>query len=141
MALPDDFGVEADARIDISVRSMDEVLTVSRQVTDFCRRRGLDERRSYISGLCLEEMAGNIVEHGFTSDRRPHMIDIRVVHKNDDLVLRIRDDCRPFNPKERNDLTDPADMIRNIGIRLVYKTARDVEYQSVLGLNVLTIRI
>ncbi|MBQ9008487.1 MAG: ATP-binding protein [Clostridia bacterium] len=140
MVVPEGFGVEADARIDITVQNMDEVLKVSRNVTDFCKRRGIDGRRAYMAGLCLEEMAGNIVAHGFTKDSKKHLIDIRVVHKKD-LLLRIRDDCVPFNPKERNELTNGPDRFRNMGIKMVYKAARDVKYQSVLGMNVLTIRI
>ena len=141
LVFPEGFGVSEDARIDISVRNMDEVLTVSQNVTDFCNRRGVDGRRAYMAGLCLEEMAGNIVAHGFTKDKKSHLIDIRVVDTKDDLVLRIRDDCVPFDPKERNDLTAGGDRFRNMGIKMVYKAARDVEYQSVLGMNVLTIRI
>ena len=141
MVIPADFGVRPEDRIDISVRSIDEVLMVSKQVAEFCRRRGIDGRRAYLSGLCLEEMAGNIVEHGFRKDSKKHSVDIRVAHKADEMILRIRDDCVPFDPKERNDLTSPADKVKNMGIRMVYKAAKDVEYQSVLGLNVLTIRI
>ncbi len=141
MVIPADFGVRPEDRIDISVRSIDEVLMVSKQVAEFCRRRGIDGRRAYLSGLCLEEMAGNIVEHGFRKDSKKHSVDIRVAHKADEMILRIRDDCVPFDPKERNELTSPADKVKNMGIRMVYKAAKDVEYQSVLGLNVLTIRI
>ncbi len=141
MVIPKDFGAEADARIDISVQSVDEVVNVARQVRDFCRRRGIDERRAYLSGLCLEEMAGNIVEHGFTKDQKPHSIDIRVVQKNDGVILRIRDDCVPFDPGERKEMFDPEDIVKNAGIRMVYKIARDVDYQNILGLNVLTIKI
>ena len=141
MVIPDGFGAEPDERIDISVRSMDEVMTVSRQITDFCREHGIDERRSFLASLCMEEMAGNIVVHGFTKDRRNHSIDIRVVHKDDTVILRIRDDCVPFNPQERAALTDPGDMTKNVGLRIVFQTAESVEYQYMLGLNVLTMRI
>ena len=33
------------------------------------------------------------------------------------------------------------DPFRNVGIRLVYAIAREVEYQNLLGLNVLTIQL
>ena len=141
MVIPEDFGVEEDARIDISVRSMSEVLSVSQQVIDFCHKRGVDERRSYYAGLFLEEMAGNVVDHGFNKDKKNHSVDIRVVHKNDDMILRIKDDCIPFNPEERQAIMDPKDRMKGVGIRLVYQGAKDVQYKNMLGLNVLTIRI
>ena len=68
-------------------------------------------------------------------------MDIRVIHKDDDLILRIRDDCVPFNPSDRADMLSEEDKVRNIGIRLVFQIAEHVQYQNLLGLNVLTIRI
>ena len=47
----------------------------------FCREHGIDQRRSNFAGLALEEMAGNVVEHGFTKDKKNHVVDMRVVHK------------------------------------------------------------
>ena len=83
-----------------------------------------------------------IVSSYFASNyQKRHSIDIRVVHKDDDIILRIRDDCVPFNPRERKALTDPNDILKNAGIRIVYQIAKSVDYQNLLGLNVLTIRI
>ena len=142
LSMPDDFGVGEERRLDITVREMPEVLEVSRRVIDFCRARGIDETRAKHAGLALEELAANVVGHGFTKDRKKHhAADIRVVHLDDGILLRIRDDCVPFNPSDRAEMLDPADPVRNIGIRLVFKIARDVRYQNLLGLNVLTVRI
>ena len=141
MDIPERIGVEADARIDISVQRMGEVLAVSYQIIDFCRRRGIDERRAFFAGLCMEEMAGNVVAHGFAQDTKEHAVDIRVIHKGDDVILRIKDDCIPFDPKERMNMVTDEDPFRNIGIRMVYDSAAEVQYQNILGLNVLMIRI
>lgn len=142
LAIPDDFGAKDEERLDITVRSMDEVENVSQQVIDFCTARGIDRRRAYFSGLALEEMAGNVVDHGSRKDnKKHHSVDIRVVHKDDNIILRIRDDCVPFNPEDRTRLLDPADKIRNAGIRLVFSIAKDIQYQNLLGLNVLLIYI
>ena len=141
LALPKKFGVSADERIDITVRNMQDVLEVSRQVTAFCEERGIDKRRSYYAGLCMEEMAGNVVSHGFTKDKKDHSLDIRVSHRGDDIILRMRDNCIAFNPIERIRANDSDDGIRNIGIRLVYSIAAEINYQSLLGMNVLMIRV
>jgi LytS/YehU family sensor histidine kinase len=82
-----------------------------------------------------------VVGHGFHKDKKKHSVDIRVVYKDSGLLLRIRDDCRPFDPGERKKLTNPSDPVSNIGIRLVFQIAKEVEYQFILGLNVLTITI
>ncbi|MBQ6582665.1 MAG: ATP-binding protein, partial [Mogibacterium sp.] len=141
LVIPDEFGVPEEERMDLTVRSMDEVVEVSARVQEFCRKHEIDERRSYLAGLFLEEMAGNVVEHGFVKDNRTHSVDIRVVHKEENVILRIRDDCLPFDPAERQNIVDPEDAAKNIGIRMVYRIAEKVEHQNILGLNVLTIRI
>jgi len=141
MAIPPEFGASDRERIDISVRSMAEVLEVSGRVIDFCRARGIDERRSFIAGLCMEEMAGNIVQHGFAADRKSHSIDIRVVHSGDDVILRIRDNCRAFNPTDRAIALEMDSECHNVGIHLARRLASAMSYQNLLGLNVLTIRI
>ena len=89
----------------------------------------------------MEEMAGNVVSHGFTKDDKEHSVDVRVVHKDGDLILRIKDDCVPFDPGERQSIVESDDVLKNIGIRMVFKLAKDIQYQNILGLNVLTIRI
>ncbi len=141
MVIPKGFGVSDKDRMDVSVRSMEDVVTVSAKVSDFCRRKGIDGRRSYLAGLFLEEMAGNVVDHGFGKDGRKHSVDIRVVHKDDDLILRIKDDCIPFDPMERKDIMDPDDPMKNIGIRMVYAMASKVDHRNILGLNVLTLTL
>ena len=140
MAIPERIGVPENERIDISVNSMAGVVTVSQQISDFCLERGIDRRRAYYAGLCMEEMAGNVIKHGFGKDGK-NSIDIRAVHKGDGLILRIRDNCMAFNPAERADAMEPGETGRNIGIRMVFRLAADVSYQNLLGLNVLTIRI
>ena len=141
LVIPDDFGVSEDERIDLNLISIDEVVSVAERIQNFCLERGIDERRAYLAGLAMEEMAGNVIEHGFHKDNKKHSVDIRVAHKNDDIILRIKDDCVPFDPKERNKITAGDDLVKNIGIRMIYQMTDDIDYQNILGLNVLTIRI
>ena len=141
MAIPDNVGVGPDERIDISVTSEEEVLKVSNEISEFCARHGIDRRRTVFSSLCMEEMAGNIVQHGFSLDRKKHSIDIRVVHKNGDIILRIRDNCVEFDPSQYHRAMSPDKTGKNIGISLIYGIAEEVKYQNLLGMNVLTIRV
>lgn len=130
-----------ESRLDLTVRNLQEVVTVSQQVRAFCESKGIDQERTFLSGLCLEEMASNVVIHGFAADKLSHSIDIRVINKGDDLILRIKDDCIPFDPATRSRIMNPEDKTKNIGIRIVYDMAKEIDYQHILGLNVLTIHI
>lgn len=141
IALSDDFGAADDARIDINITQVSEVVEISQKVIDFCKGRGIDGRRAFYAGLALEEMAGNVVEHGFTKDHKNHSVDIRVVHKEDGVILRLRDNCVAFDPLSRAKILEKGDQASNIGIRLVNGIAKDVRYQKLLGQNVLTVRI
>lgn len=139
MVIPDNFGVPEHDRISLSLHSMEDVIRISRTIQDFCLEKGIDDRRAYLAGLSMEEMAGNVITHGFTEDTKKHSVDVRVVYKNNGLILRITDDCIAFDPEARRKIVDPEDPFRNIGIRMVHDIAGSISYHSVLGLNVLTI--
>ena len=141
MVIPEAFGVPYSDRLDITVRNMGEVVLTSRKVQEFCNKKGIDARRSYYAALMVEEMAGNIVSHGFSKDNKKHSVDLRVSYKNQELILRIKDDCVPFDPVERRKIISPDDPTENIGIRMAFSLAQDIQYQNILGMNALTIRL
>ena len=154
MVFPAGFGVLPEDRMDLSIRSMEEAVSVAAGVQQFCLERGVDSQRASLAGLALEEMAGNVVAHGFTKDNKKHSVDIRVSVKGEQVILRIKDDCVPFDPAVRASMAGPGgtgndsasnagstDEFKNFGIRMIYRIARDIRYQNVLGLNVLTIRV
>ena len=134
------FGVSDDRRLELVVESMDAALSTSKQVYDFCTGHSLSHKTCVYAALSIEEMVGNIIRHGFSADRKKHQVIVSVILKNDGLLLRIKDDCIPFDPKERASQLSSERPEKNIGIRMVMKLADDIIYQNNLGLNVLTIR-
>jgi hypothetical protein len=38
-------------------------------------------------------------------------------------------------------MAQPEDAVKNIGLKILFQTAKDVQYQNILGLNVLTVWI
>ena len=141
IGLEEEFGVPESDRLDMVAFGIEEVMNLSETVIRFCTQKGLDEKRAYYAGLCLEEMAGNIVLHGFNKDTKKHAVDMRVVYEEDELVIRLSDNCIPFNPKERAEIFNPEDITKNIGVRMVGRIAKSMQYQNMLGLNVLTMVI
>ena len=140
LLLPKDFDVPEDRQLSITVTSMDEVIDLSERAQAFCESQGIEERRSKLSGLCIEEMAGNIVDYGF-NDGKKHFVDIRIIIKGEQVILRLRDDCRPFNPKKWAELYNPDDPFSHIGIRIVHKMSTEFDYVNVLKLNNLLIKL
>lgn len=138
--LPADFDVPAEDAYSMTITNTQETVDFSAEVGRFCRRKGADGRTAIMMSLCAEEIAGNAVEYGFADDK-PHVIESRVIKKNEEYILRLRDNCELFNPVtyyEENQTDDPA---VNIGLRMVLGVARDVSYVSALKLNNLIIRL
>ncbi len=139
MLLPPDFGVPYEDVINIQVHNMEGVTEASSMIHDFCEAHDMDSKSAYFSALCLEEMASNVVTHGFVPGRK-NSVTVRVVYANDTVILRLKDDCPPFDPAQMAKFIG-EDSMENIGIRTVMRIADDVNYQNLLGLNVLTILI
>ena len=141
MVIPDSFGAGDGEHTSISVKSIDEAVNISQDIQKFCLDKGMDKRKSFYAALAAEEMVVNVVEHGFARDKKRHSVDVRVVCKEGNIILSIKDDCQPFDPESMNQLTSGDDVASNIGIRMIYSIAESIKYQNMFGLNVLTIRI
>lgn len=136
----EDFGVDDENRLNLSIRSIDDVINISVRVTGFCLEHGISKKTAFHAGLCIEELAGNIVSHGF-SGKKSESVDISIIRSDDELTIRFKDNCPLFNPKELNAIFDPEDPAKNVGVRIVRNICDEMEYHSLLGLNILSITI
>lgn len=144
LGLPANFGASPEDSIWLNVTSENPQYPIEmKDFFAFCEEHGFDRKKAYHAALCLEEMVTNIVEHGFSSDDKPHSIDIRIVAKDDDLILRVRDDCELFNVRKKGDAwrEKPDDVTANMGIRMTMASAKDLKYVSTLGTNTLLITV
>lgn len=138
--LKEPFGVPEEDVLDISVTREKEIVPASAAVERFCTDKGANAKQSMMLALFVEELSNNIVQYGF-SDEKKHSIDIRVIKRGDGWTLRIRDDCKKFDPVEWIKLHNSDDPTKNIGIRMVCGMAKDVSYLSTLELNNINITI
>lgn len=140
--LPKGFGVPEEDCISVSLTSLEQVVGLYQKIGAFCHHHGVDRRRSYLAALCLEEMAGNTVEYGFADGKR-HSIDVRVILRGEDVLLRLRDDCQRFDLKEKvkSWTLDPEHPEENVGIRMVLALSKDVTYTNTMNMNNLLITI
>ena len=76
-------------------------------------------------------------------DKRKHSVDIRVIVSEDQVTLRLRDDCPLFDVKERGEQwrSRPEDPAACIGIRLVTRMSKELIYINTLGTNNLIVTI
>ena len=138
--LSDSLGVEDNDCIEASILKSEDVVAVSTKACDFCKEHGIPKKTSNLIALSIEEMANNIVHHGFDG-KKDHSIDIRVMLKNGSPVLRIRDNCKNFDPVKYLELHKTDDPASHIGIRMIMKLVKDANYVNSLGLNNLTLTL
>lgn len=141
LMIRDGLGYTDENSRSFSITTVEEAVAVSEQIEAFCEERHVDHRKSYFSARCMEELATNVIEHGFTKDNKKHSCDIRVMIDPDEVTLRVRDDCRYFNIRERYDSLTQDDADSSVGIRLVFALAKDVNYINIFNTNTLIIRM
>ena len=139
--LPDGFGVDDKDCFEEQITGASDVVAVSQKASDFCVAHKQTPKFCYMIALCIEEMTNNIVKHGFTADGKEHNIDVRLMIKDDERIIRIRDNCVNFDPVKYMELHAKDDAASHIGIRMVMSVVKDANYVNSLGLNNLTLKI
>ena len=137
LLLKKNFGVDGDHLLEMDLHSMQEVTEAAEKAQRFCLENGQDERIANHIALCIEEMAGNTIQHGFAMDQKHHDLSVRLLYKDSGLTLRFRDDCGAFDPVHYI----PKDEEDALGIRLILAFAQDARYTYAMNLNNVCIRI
>lgn len=100
-------------------------------------------RKQMIKGdVLIEELAGNVIEHGFT-DGKNHQVDLRVVTADDEVIFKITDNCRrfDFNKKVKLLRENANDPEKNLGLKLALGFTRNITYLNVSNKNILILTI
>jgi len=142
LLLPEGFDKDDNNILHTSIKSMEDVIEFSTECSKLLKECGIDKRRCYIVPLFIEELAGNVIEHGFTEEKENHL-EIRVVIDGDDIKFAMRDDCEKFDLKEKieNWEFDPEHPEHNMGIHMVMKLAKDISYSYSISVNALQVRV
>ena len=64
-------------------------------------------------------------------------MDVRIIYKNDDLTIRIKNDCEPLDPVEKKKIFGEQSVENELVI--LRKYLKSVQSNNVLGLNVMTL--
>lgn len=134
------FGVPESDELRSTLTDLESVVSFSEDVRRFCLKRGFTERTSMLMALCVEEMCGNIIEHGFVPDKES-TIDARMFCKDGGITLRVRDDCRPFDPKQRYEMYREKGDFSNYGIKMIVEMTKDMRYVNLMKLNILYMEV
>lgn len=133
---------EGEGEISFSVKNtLDDVLFASQKITDFCDENTIGPKKTMRVSLALEEMLTVIVSACMDTQKEQY-IDIRIKKLGEDVLLRIRNGGKIFDPlhyyEENQD--DEAMADRLLGIKMIVKSAQEITFQQTFGTNNLMIR-
>ena len=113
-------------------------------MSDFLNRQSPSPRALYHAQLAAEEIGTNIIKYGY-DDQLEHRITLRIECLPDSVRLQILDDGQPFDARQvpEPDLDQSLEEREpgGLGISLVRRLARRMDYERRDGVNVLTIEI
>ncbi len=139
MLLRDDFGERAEDCLELSIdNDMEKVMSISTGIYKFAEKRDIGEKLVNELSLCIEEMAGNVVQHALKPGEKK-WFDVKILDKPESVVVRMRDNGVAFNPVAYMEEADNAGPNEQFGIRLISSIADQFEYKHSMGLNVLII--
>lgn len=138
--VPKTFGVPESESFEVSINDISEVPSASLAVRDFCAGKGATKKEQLLLSLFTEEIGNNIANYGF-EEGKGQSLDIRVIHAPDGWILRLRDNCKMFDPTDWVNQHQGDDPAKNIGIRMVCNIAKESNYLNSMDLNVLTLKI
>lgn len=122
---------------------LDSIGVLAREIAAFGARRRLPDDLLHDVRLALEEVVVNVIHYAY-EDALEREIAVRMVVKEGEIVLEVRDDGRPFNPLDAPppDLDKPPEErgVGGLGIFLARKFMDSVEYARVGGENVLVMK-
>ena len=132
--LIDDSLEKSGRSIAMSVEAeQDKICEASEKIQEFCEANDMPPKTAMVISLAAEEIMMIISEKSLKAGGS---IDVRVLNGDDAGVLRIRSGGEKYNPLAAQDESDEY-----MGIRMITGLAKNIDYQSALGVNTLTVII
>jgi putative MATE family efflux protein len=132
--------------ISFSVDTNVEAVTESAdKISEFCETCELNPKQSMIISLAIEEILLLMMQHIFAG-KNNESIDVKIFVRND-ITMRFRCAGKKFNPLEyyrtamEKSNGEDFELDESMGLKLISKAAKKVDYTTSLGLNNIIIKI
>jgi Na+-driven multidrug efflux pump/anti-sigma regulatory factor (Ser/Thr protein kinase) len=135
--------VEGSNAIEFSVKNtMEDVTFASGKISEFCEENQVPIKKITQISLAIEEILLMINEFSFNPQKTGYA-DVRIVIGQNDIIMRIRNFGKSFNPVDYYHDTKNTEegFDRTLGIAIILKMSRDVRYRTNFGVNNLIITI
>lgn len=133
-SLFDDVDIMQGNQLEFVIHSKEEFKGMQKRVIDFCEILEIDKKTSYMIQLFFEEVVMLIIDHGF-NNKKEYNINIRIYKDNEEIILRTKDNCRAFTAKEQDEMFAKIDRNEYLGISMVTKMAKKVDYINIMNIN------
>lgn len=128
-------------QIDESIAySENDISRLSETIQRFLEQEQASSRVAYLTALCMDELATDIVSH--TSDNarnRPNgFMDVKMISEPESFQIIIRSAAAQYNPL---DFEFDRESFSKVGVMIAQRMAQKIDYDYVYGINILSIRI
>ena len=138
LALPENFHHKPGDVIYLDIHDATDATLVSEQITLFCNGHNIDPQIGNKAALCFEELALITIRQGFPFCKRNPCIDMRVMYDPQVLVVRLQDNCPPFDVCRQMAMDIDADQSapeERLALKLLANMADDITYVHSLETN------
>ena len=132
--------LDDEHRLSRTIYNMEGAIGLSEDICEFCKKWGLEPKKVMVSGLAIEEICTLMFKYSLCNVKNAQA-DVRIIYKDGGLVIRFRDNGKMIFTGERIEIDDPNDSAANIGIKMLINMASDITANSIMGLNVITIKM
>jgi len=121
---------------------LDSLGAIGRYVHDAALAVGLDRAAAYKLRLAVDEIATNVVVHGYQEGGVSGLVTVSAVIDGQTLTIAVEDTARPFDPtaralpdEEELDLPLEERPIGGLGVLLARESVDEFRYERVDGRN------
>jgi serine/threonine-protein kinase RsbW len=121
---------------------LSELESLNATLAQFLDAHGVPYKAAYAVNLAIDELVVNVMRYAYVDDDT-HLIDIELVIEGEQVILRIVDDGRPFDPRTGPSLDLHAEdrEAGGLGLLLVLDMVDVLKYRRVEEKNYVEVRV
>jgi len=123
--------------------TLDALSSIRQYVKTAAEATGLDHSAAYNLILAVDEIATNVIEHGYMEAGLKGDISVEAARDNDSLVIRLADTGKSFDPHSRPEIDDVElskeledRAVGGLGIMLAKDGVDDLQYEATESGNI-----
>ncbi len=132
-----------EGQLNLTIKNeLSELTQVNATIAQFLNEHHVPHKASYAVNLAIDELVVNVMRYAYVDDDT-HWIELELAIQGDQVILRIVDDGRPFDPRTGPalDLHAEERQVGGLGLILVLDMVDTLKYQRVEEKNWVEVRI